>query len=103
MIAYEVCASGAFFTALLADCFAHLIASAAFVLTFAAFEAEFAVIAKSAIFHAISALSAMVLVVAVSVRALAAVIAVIALPVVVTPSAAVFALNTVLVVGINGS
>jgi hypothetical protein len=43
----------------------------------------------------------MVLVVAVSVSPLAAVIAVIALPVVVTPSAAVFALHAVFVICMN--
>lgn len=101
MIAYEVRASRAFFAAILADGFAYFIASAAFVLAYAAFEAEFAVITQSAIFHALTAFAAMVLVVAITVGTFAAVIAIVAFPVVVAPAAAEFALHAVFISGIH--
>ena len=91
---------GAFFAAFLADRFAHFVASAAFVLALAAFKAEFAVVAQTAIFHTLTAFSAVVFAVAVSVGSFTAVIPVVAFPVVITISAAEFAFYTVLIIRI---
>ena len=98
MIAYEVCASGAFFTALLADCFAHLIASTAFVLTFAMIvKTVAAVVTHFMIVIAGTAVAAVVLFITGSAGTLAAVIAIVTQPVIVAPATAVFALYAVFV------
>ena len=102
LVTHPVRASGAFLTALYADCLAHFVASAAFVLALATFEAEFAVVAQSAIFNTVTARSAVMLVVAVAVSSFTAVVAVVTLPVVVTPATAIFALNAVLVICVHG-
>ena len=101
LVTHPVRASGAFLTALYADCLAHFVASAAFVLALAAFKAEFTVVAQTAIFHTLTAFSAVVFAVAVSVGSVTAVIPVVAFPVVITISAAELAFYTVLVIGIN--
>ena len=102
LVTHPVRASGAFLTAFYADCLAHFVASAAFVLALATFEAEFAVVAQAAIFNTVTARSAVMLVVAVAVSSFTAVVAVVTLPVVVTPATAIFALNAVLVICVHG-
>jgi hypothetical protein len=103
VIADEIGTLRAFFAADIADIAGGIIASAAFVAAFTTFEAEFAVVAQTAVFHAITAGSAVVLAVAVSVCPVAAMVTVVTFPVVVPPTAAEFAFHAVFVCGRYGN